>query len=176
MKVNNQLIKIVKNLEGTLLGFGIEDDKVLDTISENPNITECNLLNLEGVSDDTSSEGKKLKYISIRNLRKKFKKKKTNIIIASDEEVKFFYTNFIKDSIYLANQEIYLFFQSKDCETVIKRYERYHTKVERISCSDGVILRIDVSKVKSTKMRDTRWDIVDKISNVVDIITDIMTT
>lgn len=176
MKVNKQLIKIIQKIEGNVLGFGLNNDDLLDAISDNQHITECNLLNLKGHGDNSSSDGKKLKSFSIRSLRKKFKKKKTNVIIANDEDVQFFYTNFIKDSIYLANREIYLFFYSNDYEKVIKRYKRYHTKIKVISCSDGIILKIDVTNIKSTRWKDFKWNMIDQVSNVVDIITDIMTT
>lgn len=177
MKINNQLIKIVKKIEGNVLGFGLTNDKLLDTILDNSNILECNLLNLKGVSDDTSKEGSKLKYISVERLRKKFKKKKTNVILADIEEINHFLSSFIKDSIYLTKDSIYLFSKEKEqIEIVAKKYKRYGVFYKVIDCSDGVILNLDISHIKSSKFKDLKWSFVDKIITIIDFITEIISS
>ncbi len=176
MKVKNQLIKIIKEAKGDMLGFGLEEDDILDAISKNKKLS-CNLLNMKKNKDDNSEEGKKLKNISLQKLRKKFKKKNTDIIIGNLAEVKNFYSFFVKDSIYLTKGDIYLYsYEKNEIQKVIKKYERYHTNISSISCQDGIILKLDVKKVTSTRLKDMKCSMLDKIDTTVDIITEIIST
>ena len=43
--MNNQILKIIKKLKGSLLGIGLNEENLLDAIENNDNIQTCYLLN-----------------------------------------------------------------------------------------------------------------------------------
>ena len=176
MKVVTQLIKIVGQTKGKMLGFGLTDDKLLDAILKNEKL-KCDLLNLKGSSDDTSEEGKNLKDISIEKIRKKFPKKSMNLILANGKEVQHFFSRFIKDSIYLTKGEVCLFFNEEtDLSKILRRYQKYQTKIEQIFLQDGIILRIDCAKAKSSKWLDFKGNLLATFEEGIDLITEIIST
>ena len=64
MKVVNKLNKIIKEIDGNIIGIGLKDEVFLNTIAKNDNIISCNLL--ESFSKES---GKKLAITSV-NLSK----------------------------------------------------------------------------------------------------------
>ena len=64
--------------------------------------------------------------------------------------------------------------KSYDVENIIKRYKRYNTEIEVIKCDDGNIVKINTSKAKNKFLKDKFYFIVDTLSNIADIIGDIL--
>ena len=54
--MNKQILEIINNLKGSLLGIGLNDNTFLDAIEQNNNINTCYLLN------NISLTGKKIQY------------------------------------------------------------------------------------------------------------------
>lgn len=169
MKINKVLISKIKEMDGSLLGFGIKDDGVLEAIEKNNKITICNLLD---ENSKGKGSGKKNKKVRINNIRKVFKKKKTNHLICNYELLKKDLKTFISDSIYITKDNICFYTKEKD--ELIKKYSRYNTEIEEIKCSDGYVLMINVKKAKNNKIKELYYQIIDFFIKVGDLITEML--
>lgn len=170
MKINNYLNNVIKNLDGSLIGIGIEEEKTINLIDKNKKITICNLLDC---FNPDSYESGKLKKIRVRKLRKKFKKNRTNYMICNIEKIDKFKEKFVYDSIYICNKDIYLYDQNNvNLESVIRRYSRF-SKIEKIKCSDGTILKINKTK-EITKINEFFDNIKNTCLNIFDIISNLL--
>ena len=160
-------------MTGKVIGVGIDNKDFLEIIEKNNKIIECDLLNSINIENDLIQKRKKKKYV--KKLRKKYKKKKVNYIIVNTNEINKYLKVFVKDSIYINNTEIYYYMDKNyDVENIIKRYKRYNTEIEIIKCDDGNIVKINTSKAKNNFFKDKFYYVVDTLSNVADIIGDIL--
>jgi len=174
MKVNSNIKKYIKNMTGTVIGVGIDNKEITETIDKNNKIVMCDLLN--SIDIDGKSQGKnKKKKKYVKKLRKKYKKKKVNYIIVNSNEINRYLKTFVRDSIYINNTEIYYYMDKfYDIENIIKRYKRYNTKIDVIKCDDGNIIKINTSKAKNNFLKDKLYFIIDTLGNGADIIGDIL--
>ncbi len=168
--MNKELEKIIKQLNGNLIGIGINEEKLINLIEKNKNILECNLLDCFEKDSKSKIKNKKLK---IKKLRKKFRKRKTKYLICNFDRIKDIQNKIIYDSIYICNNEIILYDNSKnELENLLRRYNRY-SDIEIIKCKDGNIYKIFIKKNISffneifNKTKDEVINIVDFISNLL---------
>lgn len=168
--MNKELEKIIKKLNGNLIGIGIKEEKIIKLIEKNQNILECNLLDCFENDLKSKTKNKKLK---IKKLRKKFGKRKTNYMICNFERIKDIQNKIIYDSIYICNNEIIIYDSSKkELENLLRRYNRY-SDIETIKSENGNIYKIHIKKNISffneifNKMKDEIINIVDFISNLL---------
>lgn len=174
MKVNSNIKKYIKNMAGTVIGVGIDNKEIIETIDTNNKILVCDLLNSISIGGTSKGKNKKKKKY-VKKLRKKYKKKKVNYIIVNSNEINKYLKTFVRDSIYINDTEIYYYMdKSYDVENIIKRYKRYNTEIEIIKCDDGNIVKINTSKAKNKFFKDKFYFIVDTLSNAADIIGDIL--
>lgn len=172
MKVNSNIKKYIKNMTGTVIGVGIDNKEIIETIDKNNKILVCDLLNSININGINKSNKKK-KYV--KKLRKKYKKKNVNYIIVNSNEINRYLKTFVRDSIYINDTEIYYYMdKTYDIENITKRYKRYNTEIEVIKCEDGNIIKINTSKAKNKFFKDKFYYIVDTLSNIADIIGDIL--
>ena len=170
MKVNNYLNNVIKNLDGSLIGIGIEEEKTINLIDKNKKINICNLLDC---FNPESEEKGKIKKIRIRKLRKKFKKNKTNYIICNIEKVDKFKEKFVYDSIYICNKDIYLYDKNNtNLENITRRYSRF-CELEQIKCNDGIVLKINQIR-KMNKFNEFFNNLKDTIINFIDLISNLL--
>jgi hypothetical protein len=169
MKKNKLLESNIKKMQGNVLAIGINDDNLLKAINKNNKILECNILsnNL-----NSNKKGKKNKKFYLSKLRKKFKKKKIDYLICDYKTLEDFLKTFIKDSIYITKG--YIYFCTNNPELIKKKYLRYNIKLEEIKCSDNTVLIIDVSKAKNNKIKELYYQIIDGITYLIDIITELL--
>ena len=173
MKVNSNIKKYIKNMTGTVIGVGIDNKEILETIEKNNKILVCDLLNSVNIEDNLIQKRKKKKYV--KKLRKKYKKKNVNYIIVNSNEINRYLKTFVRDSVYINDTEIYYYMDKNyDIENITKRYKRYNTEIEVIKCDDGNIIRINTSKARNKFFKDKFYFIVDTLSNIADIIGDIL--
>ena len=173
MKVNSNIKKYIKNMTGTVIGVGIDNKEILETIEKNNKILVCDLLNSVNIEDNLIQKRKKKKYV--KKLRKKYKKKNVNYIIVNSNEINRYLKTFVRDSVYINDTEIYYYMDKNyDIENITKRYKRYNTELEVIKCDDGNIIRINTSKARNKFFKDKFYFIVDTLSNIADIIGDIL--
>lgn len=163
-----------KKLVGCLLGIGINNDQLMQAIQNNDQIKNCDFLNSLAVGPVIN--GPKLKIININKLRKRYKKKRINYLICNYSEIKSYLKTFIKDSIYITSQTIYLFGTKSeiDFNLVMKRYKRYAVQISKLEYKETFILIIDVSKAKNNKIMDFFYYINDSFYNVIELLSDFL--
>lgn len=171
-----KIYDITKCTSGNVLGIGV-DEKISEILEQNDLVTNCNLLN--SYSKETNkkqTKKKKLKKIRIKKLRKVFKHKKVDFIICNTEEIKKYLKTFIKDSVYINKDMLYLY-NIKDEELkqeLIKKYRRYNTIVEEIKDENTTILKIDNKNSKTNIFKDTLYLIIDTLTQLLNIISDLL--
>ena len=173
-KIDKVLLDSVKNMQGSVLGFGNISQKIIDSIDKNDNILEFTLLSgdssVKGGSDRGAS--KKIPY---HKIYKKFRKKNIASIIASYDELEKYKRRFISDSLCLAKQNVVVFVKDNniDADIIKKRYDRYHQNCEMINCRDGIVLIITKDKYKKNKLRDKFYLFINCIEDVINFIGDL---
>lgn len=171
-----KIYDITKCLSGNVLGIGV-DEKITELLEQNNLVTNCNLLNSYAKTKKTKTPKKqRLKKIRIKKLRKTFKKKKVDFIICNIEEIKKYTKTFIKDSIYINKDMLYIY-NIKDEELkqeLIKKYKRYSTIVEEIKDNETTILKIDNKNSKTNIFKDTFYLIIDTSIQLFNIISDLL--
>lgn len=168
MKVDNYLENIIKKMNGSLIGIGINKKKLIDLIDRNKNILECNLLDC--YMEKFTDLGKTRK-INNKKLRKKFKKHHTDNIICNLENVNEFKERFIYDSIYIGKNKIYVFSKENN-EEILRRYKRFGY-INLIKCNDGFIYEINITK-KINKINEFYYKFIDFILDIMDIISNLL--
>ena len=143
--MNDALKNVIEKISGNLLGIGIQQKNLIESIDKNENIKICDLLD----SADIKKEGLsgKIKKVYIKKFRKVFKKGRFDYIIANSKLLEDYYRYFVKDSIYINKNIIYIYIDKEyDYERLIKMYKRYNTNVKMEKYNDGVLIIIDASK------------------------------
>lgn len=168
-----KIYDIAKVVSGNVLGIGV-DENISGILEQNERVLNCNLLNSFSNTKNTKEENKqRLKKIRIKKLRKVFKKKKVDFIICNIDEIKKYIKSFVKDSIYI-NKEILYIYNLNDEEykkEIIKKYKRYNTKIEEI---DDSTLKIDNSNAKTNIIKDSFYIIIDTLISLFNMISDLL--
>lgn len=173
-QINSHLKSYVREIEGSLLGIGIKENKILELIEENNKILNCDLLNSNNIHSK-DGKGKRMKTISIKKIRKVFKKKRFDYIIANSEELKKYFKTFVRDSIYINKKKIYIYVDNEyDFSRLETMYKRYNAIMKVEKCKDGNILIIDTSKSKDHKFKNKFYYFFDTIYDVFDNIGDFL--
>lgn len=169
--MNKELIKIISNMEGFVLAIGI-DDKMANAIDKNEKIVKCDILNYLSRKNE-KGKSKKQKSINIRNIRKIYKKKKVDYIICNYSQIEKYLKNFVKDSIFINKTKLYYFGELEE-ELIIKKYQRYNTKIDVKKYKNDFIIEIDNSKAKNNIYKEFIYRIVDGFNNLVEVVGDIL--
>lgn len=170
MKLINDLEKIVKKLEGSLIGIGIDEKNIINEINNNDKIIECNLIGCLSIDDEMDG---KIKKIRIGKIRKKFKKNKPDYIIYNIESLKDYKEKFVYDSIYLTNKKIYAYNLTEiELESFLRRYSRYSI-IETKKYEDGSLYIITKNK-KMGKISEKFNKLKDNIINCIDLISNLL--
>ena len=171
-----KIYDITKCTSGNVLGIGV-DEKITELLEQNSLVTNCNLLNsYTKETTKTKTKKQKTKQIRIKKLRKVFKKKKVDFIICNIEEIKKYTKTFIKDSVYINKDMLYIY-NIKETELkqeLIKKYKRYNTIVEEIKDNETTILKIDNKNSKTNIIKDIFYLIIDTLIQLFNIISDLL--
>jgi len=172
-KVEQIMQQQIDTFSGSVLAFCI-NNSLQEKINNNENILTCNFLDQGG--SGSIKKGKRMKKIGINQMRKKFHKKKTDFVIYNIDQMYPYTKIWIKDSIYLSKNDVYLYTENMDTDIEFyeKRYKRYHTPMEKIECKDGWVLRIKVGSIRSNRFKDRYYRIVDTLIEIGDMIGDIL--
>ena len=174
MKKYNYLNKYIKKISGNVIGIGINNDEIINSLKNNDSILNCDLLNSKTI-DKSNSKGGKTKVISVKKIRKKYRKKTINYMIINIDEINKYLKTFIRDSIYITSNEIIYYMDKKyDIDSLIKKYNRYNTKIEIIRCEDANIIKINSENAKNNYIKDKIYYVVDTANNISDFISDIL--
>ncbi len=158
--------KVIKNISGFVLAFGL-DEKLITNLNNNHNIEECILLD-NYTKKEKKAHGIKGNNISIKKLRKKFKKKRVDYIICNYEVIQKYLNTFIKDSVFINKNKIY-FYNVTD-HTLLKKYSRYNAQV----IINKNYIEIDTSNSKNNFIKDLYYSVLDFGNKMIDIIGDIL--
>lgn len=169
--MKKELIKIIKELKGNLLGIGV-DSSLEEAISKNDNILECNLLT-DNVKTKEKGKGK-TKKIKIRKLKKYFKKKSIDTIICNYEVIKNYKNSIIRSSIYLNKGFTYIYGNIDDIDEIIRKYKRYNVKIDIKNYKDNYIVIIDNELSKWNYLKNICYQIVDFFDSILIIIGDVL--
>lgn len=176
--MKNELVNIVKKLEGKILLIGFsEDDKVTKALDNN---NKKYTLFSHLTNKTKKQKGKKKilgnKTINIKKLYKELGKEKYDYLVCEFELIKPYFNNFIKNSYKLTNREIYFLINDElyDYEELVKRYSRYNAKCSSKGSKDEYIITIDVEGMKYNifkaflySFRDVGYNIAEFIANVI---------
>ena len=169
-----KIYDIAKLVSGNVLGIGV-DEKISQILEQNERVLNCNLLNSE-VKITQQGKKERQKKISVKKIRKIFKKKNVDYIICNIEEMKKYLKTFIRDSIYINKDMLYIY-NIKDeelKEELIKKYKRYNTKIEEIKDKNNIILKIDNKNSKTNKIKDIKYMIIDTLISLFNLISDLL--
>jgi|GEM_PF-3294977 len=177
-----ELNEIGKKLKGSVLVIGFDDDsKIVKDLKNNKNLNIVYTLtnNTKGKNKKTKKKKKKLngeRNIDIKKLKKEFKKQTFDYIICAFDTVTPFFRSFIKNSILLAKEKIYLYVEGTDYdhEQIFYRYERYGAKVFKSGVKEEYLFEIKVNNVKVPFyksfrywFKDIGYDFVEFIGNIL---------
>jgi len=173
-----EIYNITKCVSGNVLAIGV-DEKIVKILEDNERVINCNLLNSDTYSkskNSTKNKNHKLKKIKIKKIRKIFKKKKIDFIICNIEEIKKYTKTFIKDSIYINKDMLYIYnIKNNELqEELIKKYKRYNVEIETINNKNENIIKIDNKKSTTNLIKDILYLIIDTFVSIIDVISDIL--
>lgn len=179
--MKNELVSIVKKLEGKILLIGFsEDDKVTKAIDKN-NKKYTLFSHLTNQTKEKKGFRKKRKFlgnktINIKKLYKELGKERYDYIVCDFEIVKSYLNNFIKNSYRLTGKNIYFFINDDlyDYEEVVKRYSRYKAKCSSKGTNDEYIVTIDVEEMKYNIFKAFLYNFRDFGYNMAEFITSII--
>lgn len=178
MTLISDLKDICKEVSGNLLTIGLEFPTVEDVIEKNTKIKDYYSMSFNGKKrgKKTNNSGSKGKIVSIKKIRRIFKKKRINHIICNIEDINRFIRTFIRDSVYINKEKLYIYGNKSDIDTQLleKRYNRYNTKIEIIEYDKEVLMIIDNTLAKNNKIKDFFYNISDLGYSLVNLIGDIL--
>ena len=174
-KVEKELIKIIKKMNGSVICFGVYDEKILDIIKNNKAILNCDIYTLKDVNILSSEKSGRNKNFNINKLTKRYKKKNNNYIIGNIQELHRYKKTFVRDSVYINEDEIFLFSEDDyDFEDIIRMYKRYNAQIDLIKLDNGVILKINVKNIKVSKLKCKWYSFIDSIISIYNAIGDLL--
>lgn len=178
MTLIQDLKNISKNLTGNIITIGLENKTVLEILDKNDKINDLYSMQFNGKKRTKKKEKtkKRAKTISIKKIRKIFKKKKIDYIICNIEDINRFLRTFIKDSIYINKNKIYIYGNKNniDVELLEKRYKRYNVKINITEYDKDILMEIDTTKASNKFFKDIFYNIFDILYTVYNTIGDIL--
>lgn len=174
MKTNKYLLDQIKHLEGRVLTIDVED-YILTAIDKNDAIKDC--IELDSITKENSGHYSLFsKKLSSKKMKKKFKKKRIDTIIVNNISLKPMINTFVRDSVYIAKTNVYIYGSEKESPSniLIKRYKRYNTKIEKIT-ENGYILKIDTTNAKNNWFKDLGYTILDNWQEFIDMLASYLT-
>lgn len=177
MTLISELKKICVNFSGNVLTIGLDFSTVENVLEKNNKIFNSYCMSFNGKKKTKKFEnGRRGKTVSIKKIRKIFKKKRIDYIICNIEDINRFLRTFIKDSVYINKNMLYIYGPKKDIdlEMLEKRYGRYNTKIEVLEFEKEILITIDNSKSKNNIFKDFFYNISDLGYSLVNLIGDLL--
>ena len=175
--MDKELIKVVDNLKGSLLGIGLENEKIIDKINNNDKILTCFLLeNNKAKKTSKLSFAGHRKKVNIKKLKKVFGKKRLNTVICNFEYAKKFMRHFILQSTLITKDNLYLYgkFTEEELEIIQTKYQRYTNDIIVKKINDDCLIKINLSKAKNKFWRDKIYYFQDLGERIIDILTNLL--
>lgn len=172
------LLEIIKKMEGNVIGIGM-DQKLLSGFNKNKKVNVYTINSAPTNFGIISTKKRKTntgKIISIKKLYKYFKKRSNDYIICNYKEVDAYLKYYIRDSVYINKKAIYLYGSKEDIDVdlLIKRYKRYNVSVDIKEFKENILLILDTSNTKFSKIKNKFYYISDTAYNFIDFISNIL--
>lgn len=175
--MKEEILKIIDNMQGSLLGIGIDDETMLEKIENNSNINLCYILSNGGKEKNKKfklfKKGRS-KKVNIKKLKKYFNKKSIDNILCDYRVVKRFIRSFMSGSIYINKKKLYIYGDLKDLKSLKERYERYTKDIELIKNKKSFLLIVNNEKTKTNILKDLIYKITDLLNDSIDYLTDLL--
>lgn len=173
--MDTYIIEKIKKMEGTLIGIGIENKKIKEEIQNNSNIKTCYLLEkFPSILSKKKFQIFNNKTVNIKKIKKVFKKKRIDNIICNYETVKPFLKTFVRDSVYINKNKLYIYGEKEDIEKIVERYKRYTDEIEIKKEQDSFLIIVDNKNTSNKKITDIKYWWIDTLNNIADILTAIL--
>ena len=167
------IISQIKEMEGNLLGIGINNEKIKKAINKNNKINICNLLKKKkkGFGKHKLASNKHGRKVNIKKIKKVFRKKRVDNVICNLETVKPYLKTFVRDSVYINKGKLYIYGSFEDLNELTIKYQRY-TKDIKIEKEGKVsILIVNNQNTKNNKLKDIGYWWADTFTAFVDFLT-----
>lgn len=178
MTLINDLKNLCKEISGNVVTIGVDYKTVLDELDKNEKIANLYSMQFNGKKRSKKKEkGKKRdKIVSIKKIRKIFKKKKIDYIICNIEDINRFLRTFIRDSVYINKEKIYIYGSKNniDLELIEKRYNRYNVTINITEYDKDVLVEIDNTKAFNNVLKDIFYNIADILYSIYNAIGDLL--
>lgn len=178
MTLINDLKKICKDLNGNIITIGLENKTVVDELAKNSKINSLYSMEFNGKKRSKKHEkgSKKSKTVSIKKIRKIFKKKRIDYIVCNIKDVERFLRTFIKDSIYINKKKLYIYGDknSFDIDIIEKRYKRYNVKINITEYHKEFLVEIDTTNAYNNFFKDSFYSIIDILCSIYNVIGDLL--
>lgn len=178
MTLVSDLKKVAREVTGNFVSIGLSFPTVESVLEKNTNIVNGYILGFDGKKKGKGkhTKAKKSKKISIKKLRKVFKKKSVDTMICNYEDIKKYLRFFVKDSVYINRGELYIYGNLEEyvIEDLESYYGRYQTKIEITEYEKEFLIKIDNSNAKNNWIKDKLYRVKDTVIYFVDVIADIL--
>ena len=174
------LLDIIKKIEGNVVCVGL-DYKLLEGFNKNNHVSVYTIEKAKpgfGVAKKKKRITSSGKTINIKKLYKYFKKNSIDYIFCDSKEINEYIKYFIRDSVFLSNKKIYLYGNKEEFDTDLfkKRYKRYKSIIEIKTFKDNILFIIDTSKKRNNWILNKLYFIKDTLYNLVDFISNVLTS
>ena len=170
------LLKEIQKMEGTLLGIGLHNKKFEKAINQNSKITICNLLEepQKRFSKHKFKVNEYSRTVNIKKLRKVFHQKKTNYIICNSSTIKPFLKSFVKDSVYINSNKLYIYGKKKELQEIMPKYQRYTNDIVLKEFDKKAVLIVNNTETKNNFFKDLGYFWKDTFNNLLDALTHLL--
>lgn len=175
-KEEKKIEQIIRSVAGNVLVIGLWEERLITLLEENDKIVNCNMLNVISSKANEQKKIKQKRKFNIKSLRKKFHKKQVDYIICNMSDIYPYINTFVKDSIYINRKKLYFYGERKiyELDKMIKKYKKYHAKVEQKFEGDYFFITISNEISKTNKIKDLWFSICDFLKLLYDTIGDIL--
>lgn len=178
MTLINDLKNVCKEISGNVITIGVDYKTVLDELDKNEKIVNLYSMQFKGRKKSKKKEKSKKrdKIVSIKKIRKIFKKKRIDYIICNIEDINRFLRTFIRDSVYINKEKLYIYGSKNniDLELIEKRYNRYNVIINVTEYDKEVLVEIDNTKAFNHAFKDIFYNIADILYSIYNTIGDLL--
>ncbi len=178
MTLINDLKNVCKEISGNVITIGVDYKTVLDELDKNEKIDNLYSMQFKGRKKSKKKEKSKKrdKIVSIKKIRKIFKKKRIDYIICNIEDINRFLRTFIRDSVYINKEKLYIYGSKNniDLELIEKRYNRYNVIINVTEYDKEVLVEIDNTKAFNNSFKDIFYNIADILYSIYNTIGDLL--
>ena len=170
--------ELLKNVHGDVLAIGLSEEEE-SFLSNNSNITDiATLHNNKNLLKEAKTKIKsKEKNISIKKLRKKFKKNRIDFTICNIDDVSSYLKYIVKDMVFFTKDSIYLYFEKEEAlkEKLYEMFHRYQVEIKEEEKENKTYFLIKVNDKKKNKMKDRFYLIKDTFDQFLELIRNFIT-